>query len=310
MEVFYRVFLSGLTLAWFICMSDGKCRQMPLLTTYNSTALVPKSSFGLQQCERECFSNANCKVMVYHLKNLECFQMVNVSNTPSTERDFVVKLRTDIAADLDSSFLCYNHQCENGFYCVRLKSGLPVCIVGQCGEPVSSVSNAVVTAQSYFIASTATYSCVFGYYPYGETQVTCKSSFQWSDPSLVCVKDEFSYHPGTQMMYRVFPSTNMIYSNALSHCESLGAGLVKVNTTARKTALSGYLASGQYYTDASDLDIEGTWVFSDGSSVDMALFKSGEPDGGTGENCAIFGVGSQLYDVNCESARLFICEIR
>ncbi|XP_021361020.1 C-type lectin domain family 17, member A-like [Mizuhopecten yessoensis] len=247
--------------------------------------------------------------MVYNVNNLACYTVTSSDSAVAAgASNFVVKLRSEIASNLDTSYLCRNHQCGNGSFCAALSSGVLVCMAGLCGQPVS-ITNAAVNANSYSISAIATYSCNNGYYSIGSSDITCNSSLEWTDASLVCCKDGFTYDQGTQMMYQVF-SQNKNYDEALLHCSGLGSGLLKVNNTERMNVLSIYLSTGQFYTDASDLVTEGSWIFSDGSDVDMTLFGPNEPDGGTTENCAIFGAGSKLYDVKCNTNRYFICEVR
>ncbi|XP_060075709.1 uncharacterized protein LOC132555378 [Ylistrum balloti] len=287
----------------------GNCRQKPQLQAANTLDPVSKSPCGLQQCERDCFSNANCVIMVFHIKSLECYTELTIDSVEATgSLDFVVKLRHQIASELDASYLCNNHQCESGHTCIGLSSGVHVCMAMPCGQPLS-IANADVNVISYSISSTASYYCHIGYNAVGTMEVTCQPSLKWTDTSFICIKNGFSYDQGTQMIYQIFTSEKT-YSDAKSHCANLGSELVKINTTERVNVLSSYLNLGQFYTDASDLVQEGTWIFSDGSNVDMTLFSPAEPDGGTNENCAIFGYTAKLHDVICSTTRLFICEIR
>ncbi|XP_021362458.1 uncharacterized protein LOC110456205 [Mizuhopecten yessoensis] len=304
------ILITGIIATCLVNLSKGNCRPKTQLVAFDLANQVPKSPVGLQQCERECFSDKNCQLMVYNVNNLACYKVTNIGVNSITEgSDFVVKLRSDIASNLDTSYLCRNHQCKNGLSCVALSSGVLVCMAGLCGQP-ASITNAAVNANTYSISAIATYSCNNGYYSIGSSGITCNSSLEWSEANLVCCKDGFTYDQGTKMMYQVF-SQNKIYDEALLHCSGLGSGLVKVDNTERMNVLSTYLSTGEFYIDATDLVTEGTWIFSDGSHVDMTLFGPGEPKGGRASNCAMFRSGPKnLDDVWCNTTGYFICEVR
>lgn len=289
--------------------TQGRCSAMGELESFNTTDFQAIHPMGQQQCERKCLSSAVCQIMAYHVGSLTCYfgQQYGVS-TMSGKLEFIVKQRHEIPPPDPSAFPCGAMQCSVGYSCITLRSGLSVCVEEVCGKP-PNVQNAVLNPSNFTVLTTATYTCDNGYYAVGDKTITCKPDLNWTSPTLVCCQNGFTYDSSTQMMYQVITQSKK-YSVALDYCVDLGAGLVKINSTQRMETLSSYLESGQYFTDATDLATEGQWLHYDGSAVDMSFFPSNEPNGGTGENCAIFGSGSIFYDVNCDSTRLFICEVR
>jgi len=64
---------------------------------------------------------------------------------------------------------------------------------------------------------------------------------------------------------------------------------------------------------ATDVDYEGTWVWQDGSAWDFESWSTGEPNGGTAENCLEIVPslpGISWNDVPCDAAhgeKAFVC---
>ena len=68
--------------------------------------------------------------------------------------------------------------------------------------------------------------------------------------------------------------------------------------------------SKKAYIGATDADVEGTWVWLDGSAFEFAPWGYLEPNGGTKENCAEMvptEVKISWNDVSCDKQNYFVC---
>ncbi|KAK3107451.1 hypothetical protein FSP39_014935, partial [Pinctada imbricata] len=54
----------------------------------------------------------------------------------------------------------------------------------------------------------------------------------------------------------------------------------------------------------------GSWLWTDGSTVDAAVFGPGEPTNNAGEECGLLAAatGFQLNDALCSNPRSFLCD--
>lgn len=107
------------------------------------------------------------------------------------------------------------------------------------------------------------------------------------------------------------------WSDARDICEGDGYHLVTVNDAKENQWVSDtaalYRNRDTWWIGYSDLDLEGTWVWSDGSTSTYDNWNRGEPNGGTGESCAHFytnhHIGHGVWnDENCDSNKHFVCE--
>ena len=109
------------------------------------------------------------------------------------------------------------------------------------------------------------------------------------------------------------------WAEARDNCAADGYHLVTIEdeeeNRALATMLSDYGFSTSYWHGYNDLDVEGDWVWDDGtvSSYDRWNLSTGEPNGGEGENCGMIYV--LLYDwhglwndESCTSGKRYVCE--
>ena len=109
----------------------------------------------------------------------------------------------------------------------------------------------------------------------------------------------------------------MNWADARANCLSVGGELASIHSAeqnAEAYALASSLdASSNYYAwiGFNDLTAEGTWAWSDGSTVDYTNWNDGEPNNSANgnEDCAhIFG--SALWnDATCSSTMASICNV-
>ena len=93
----------------------------------------------------------------------------------------------------------------------------------------------------------------------------------------------------------------------------MGADLVKMETEGENNFLRD-LASLQalhFWIGATDSDTEGDWRWSDGTEVNKTFWTGSEPNGGSAENCVVWGVKAQWwFDITCQQKYSFICSVQ
>jgi hypothetical protein len=112
--------------------------------------------------------------------------------------------------------------------------------------------------------------------------------------------------------YRVRNANN--WASAATDCQSLGTGwnLVEIGDTAEDTFLATLTSGGSSYwigaNDQAPSPGEGNWTWSGGSSVSFSNW-SGQPDGGSSENCALVAAANGTWsDVDCSVKHYAACE--
>ena len=80
------------------------------------------------------------------------------------------------------------------------------------------------------------------------------------------------------------------------------------NDRARRAGTA--LGIGDLWVGYSDTDSEGLFTWIDGTVGGYNRFQSGEPNGGTNENCALMFrfPDAQWIDVGCAGPFAFLCE--
>ncbi|XP_063420088.1 perlucin-like [Mytilus trossulus] len=66
-----------------------------------------------------------------------------------------------------------------------------------------------------------------------------------------------------------------------------------------------------YWVGGSDQMNEGIWLWEDGQTINMSLFRTGEPNGNSAQNCLSlkFSASGNLFeDEDCSIPKKFICQ--
>jgi hypothetical protein len=102
------------------------------------------------------------------------------------------------------------------------------------------------------------------------------------------------------------------WTDALAVCEIFGGTLAKIDSSSENTTLGSAVASlsvARFWIGLSDADVEGTFVWTDGSSASYTSWNSGEPaSSDTSQNCVYMLENGAWYDERCEQVFGFICE--
>lgn len=98
------------------------------------------------------------------------------------------------------------------------------------------------------------------------------------------------------------------WDTAESSCRSLG-GHLAIITTSSENYFVYSIAQTAVWIGARDVASEGTFLWPDGTTVAFGNFASGEPNGGTNENCVQMTATSTWNDLSCAATRGYVCEI-
>ncbi|MBN2493611.1 MAG: hypothetical protein JXR96_03380 [Deltaproteobacteria bacterium] len=109
-----------------------------------------------------------------------------------------------------------------------------------------------------------------------------------------------------------FCDDGVSWDEAEQLCQSYGAHLVTIDGEAEngqiRDVMIDVLHTGDFWIGYSDKDLEGSWGWADGSAPSYVNWGGGEPNGGTGENCAEVFSNGRWNDTNCSDRKEFVCE--
>ncbi|XP_018523555.1 lactose-binding lectin l-2-like [Lates calcarifer] len=115
-----------------------------------------------------------------------------------------------------------------------------------------------------------------------------------------------------------YVSTPMTWADAELYCVSQRANLVSIHSLEEqnfvKTLIKTFdTAEKQTWIGLSDIHKEGTWMWSDGCTVNFVLWNPGEPNNvGENEHCThnYLGTDVKWNDINCSHTFNFVCASR
>ncbi len=105
-------------------------------------------------------------------------------------------------------------------------------------------------------------------------------------------------------------TTSADWETAQGACEAFGGYLVTISSSSENDDVAA-LAVRSTWIGASDLDVEGDWVWTDGYAVGYDSWASGYPSSSASADCAITNNGGRRgswVDVSCASTYPFVCE--
>ncbi|XP_048756146.1 asialoglycoprotein receptor 2-like [Ostrea edulis] len=103
------------------------------------------------------------------------------------------------------------------------------------------------------------------------------------------------------------------WATASSYCQSYHGKLTEPTTQEEVTFLANHVHQLKmfFWIGVSDVIVENQWIYSSTqTNLTVSNWKHGQPDGHSGENCALMDGHSngQWRDWNCNSSLRFICE--
>uniref|UniRef100_A0A8C1GVY7 C-type lectin domain-containing protein n=1 Tax=Cyprinus carpio TaxID=7962 RepID=A0A8C1GVY7_CYPCA len=109
------------------------------------------------------------------------------------------------------------------------------------------------------------------------------------------------------------------WTESRRYCTERGADLIIINNREKQAYIFSYLVCGclfgicmfsngnEFWIGLTDSDKEGNWKWVDGSTLTSGFWRSGEPNGKSGENCVV-SFSSGWRDHPCNNAFRWICE--
>jgi hypothetical protein len=110
-------------------------------------------------------------------------------------------------------------------------------------------------------------------------------------------------------MHLLFCSWPRTWEDAQAACEDRGGTLATPNTTPGiyMTYLHTWQRATEWWLGGTDSAVDGTWVQADGSAV-SGYWASGEPNGGTDQNCAAWMTSENRWrSEDCSEQKASIC---
>ncbi|XP_050976622.1 CD209 antigen-like protein A isoform X1 [Labeo rohita] len=92
-----------------------------------------------------------------------------------------------------------------------------------------------------------------------------------------------------------------------TYCTEKGADLISINSSEEQDFIKKVPGDTGVWIGLSDLNVEDTWKWVDGSRVTFKFWRSGEPNGYTKENC-VLSYATGWIDHRCHEAFKWICE--
>ncbi|XP_046347653.2 perlucin-like [Haliotis rufescens] len=107
------------------------------------------------------------------------------------------------------------------------------------------------------------------------------------------------------------------FAEARSYCQYFGSHLAKVTSKDEDDFVRCYAYSrgraANYWLGATDLNVEGTWLWEGQQAMDYSNWSTGQPDNSAGiEHCLDIKQRYESYlwnDENCNKTANFICEM-
>lgn len=122
--------------------------------------------------------------------------------------------------------------------------------------------------------------------------------------------DRHFLDPDNGHCYLLF-TTAATWSDAEADCESAQAHLA-TSTNKRENVVLTTVGAGQkdVWLGGTDMAMEGIWVWVTGESMGFQNWRSGEPNGGTAENCMVLepNNGGTWDDLPCGETFPYLCE--
>jgi len=129
-----------------------------------------------------------------------------------------------------------------------------------------------------------------------------------------CDDDSWTTVPGGSSCYKYIAQDHVEWTTAQDSCMALGATLAQIPTAEINHAVRAIVPpSARPFIDGTDVELESTWLTSDGVVLPFLNFHPGEPNLGSAENClSMYFPDGTWADVPCDGqyATGYVCMIR
>ncbi|XP_073686210.1 CD209 antigen-like protein A [Garra rufa] len=128
--------------------------------------------------------------------------------------------------------------------------------------------------------------------------------------ALLCAEDEWIYYQSS-CFYISSEAKN--WTESREYCLNREADMIIINNRQKQDFVRKITDKRGFWIGVTDIDVEGTWKWVDGSTLTSGIWASGEPNGEIRENCAVTYLTylPELIgwiDVACDDAYQWICE--
>ena len=101
------------------------------------------------------------------------------------------------------------------------------------------------------------------------------------------------------------------WNDAAEDCISRGSYLAEIQSEEENDYLRPLVAGTYYWIGGNDIETENVWVWKNsGMRFTYNNWHSGDPDGGSQQNCLAFFVDEKWIDDRCGGALNYICEMK
>ncbi|KAK7153565.1 hypothetical protein R3I94_007066 [Phoxinus phoxinus] len=121
----------------------------------------------------------------------------------------------------------------------------------------------------------------------------------------LCVKDRWIYYNSSLYF---LSSEKRSWTESRRYCTERGADLIIINNTEEQGFVRKISSDVNVWVGVTDRDVEGTWKWVDGSTLNSGFWSSGEPNSAVGDEDCALNRGPGLADYPCNDAFEWICE--
>ncbi|XP_056591965.1 CD209 antigen-like protein E isoform X1 [Triplophysa dalaica] len=114
-------------------------------------------------------------------------------------------------------------------------------------------------------------------------------------------------HESSESSFHFISSERKSWTESRRFCRERGADLIIINNKEEQDFVSTMTGTENIWIGLSDIDVEGTWKWVDGSTLTLSFWKSKQPDNRIVENCAVNHL-SVWSDYMCHVPFRFVCE--
>ncbi|XP_052423963.1 C-type lectin domain family 10 member A-like isoform X4 [Carassius gibelio] len=115
--------------------------------------------------------------------------------------------------------------------------------------------------------------------------------------------DGWIYH---EFSFYYISSEMKSWTESRRYCTERGADLIIINNTEEQEFVNTISGGAEVWIGLTDIEVEGSWKWVDGSTVTSEFWWSTEPNGQRGENCALNN--KRWADYPCNSVFKWVCE--
>jgi len=132
-------------------------------------------------------------------------------------------------------------------------------------------------------------------------------------PPLPCIEGDLrAQDPETGSCY-VFLQARGTWANGQTACENAGPDLLgaSITSAAESEFVSSFVPALEFYTGGNDLEVEGTFTWSDEEPFTFENWRAGEPNNSEGrEDCLVIqgNLGGVWDDRSCTEILPILCE--